>query len=228
MSCHVLLGMNWLKGKTIIASYLCFMHCNNPWKKNIPQKVKKSWNMTVSLALRQRWLQLTCLRCECGAEPFTFSCSIGSCHCHCVLSLGTLLPPPRLLLTPHICTTIRTHPDGAGGWGGGHEAGAVEGREGKQHCTSPSRSTASCLPPLRSTHWHGGYSAPLLASFQRRHTSPEEDVWPLGAAALNPTNTQSSSTPGNELLACKPGGSTCCTLLYMFPAKILPNQHDLS
>lgn len=173
------------------------MHCNNSWKKNIPQKVKKRWNMTVNLALTQQWLQLTCICCECGAEPFTFSCSISGCHCHCVFSLSTPLPSPLLLLTPHICTTIWTQPEGAGGWAEGHEAGAGQGRRAALHI--PQQSIASCLPSLRSMGSHGGYSAPLLASFQCRHSSWVEDVWPLGAAALNPvpTNLQSFSTPGN-------------------------------
>lgn len=137
------------------------MHCNNSWKKNIPQKVKKRWNMTVNLALTQQWLQLTCICCECGAEPFTFSCSISGCHCHCVFSLSTPLPSPLLLLTPHICTTIWTQPEGAGGWAGGHEAGAGQGRAGQESSPAHPPAEHCFLPAFPQEH---GLSWRLLCS----------------------------------------------------------------
>lgn len=127
------------------------MHYNNPWKKNVPQKVEKRLNMTVNLAQTQQWLQLTCIHCKCGAEPFTFSCSISDCHCHCVLSLGTcchiLTCFSPLTSAPPLEPNLRE----LEGWVGGMQQGLC--RAGKE--SSPAHPPAEALLPahLPSGTW---------------------------------------------------------------------------
>lgn len=105
--------------------------------------------MTVNLALTQQWLQLPCIHCKCGAEPFTFSCSLSGCHCHCVLSLGTcchlLACFSPLTSAPALEPNLRELEGGVGACSRGC---AGQGR--KSALCSPSRSIASCLPPLRN------------------------------------------------------------------------------
>lgn len=122
--------------------------------------------MTVNLALTQQWLQLTCTHCECGAELYTFSCSISGCHCHCVFSLSTLLPSPHLPLTPHICSTIQTQCEGAGGWGGGHEAGAGQGRRAALHIPQQKHFFLPASPQEHRLWWRLLCSTPCIFPLQ--------------------------------------------------------------
>lgn len=175
------------------------MHCNNPWKKKVTQKVKKRWNMTVNLALTQQWLQLTCIHCKCGAEPFTFSCSISGCRCHYVISLGTcchlLACFSPLTSAPPLEPNLREL-----------EGGAVQGRAGKE----------STLHIPQQKHCF-------------LHSSPQEHRLSWGLLCSTPCILPMHTNLLSEgCLTHSPPPVFHMLLLCLLPAKILPNQHDFS
>lgn len=115
-----------------------------------------------------------------SAAPSVAATAIVSCHwpcCHHLACFSRLTPAPPL--EPNLRGL-----EGRVGWGAWSRDCAGQGRKAALHIPQQKHCFLPASPQQQGSH--GGYSAALLASFQCRHTSWVEDVWPFWAAAPNP------------------------------------------